>query len=286
MSDPAGDGTNPWPFRPGTSGEFNLNAAPDETPIARHATEDDDDFDDDFDNNDFDGDDDGQEIDPEHDAALFSAARRMLPFRPALQQVLGQVSNVDETALIAAKVIEEDYRGKIGNDKVDTLVCSALVFSARNGADILTNNRVGGMIVDLTERFLSIPIDENPNIHDSSAFAALAMDEQRLFCAFLAADLETYAYDLRNGRVMPPERTERAALEDMAEFLSCASRDAAEKPGAGDMRLMKRIMKSYNDISKQIGLSATLFQDTDLGLSVRDMDNPSYKRKPRGPSPF
>jgi hypothetical protein len=119
-------------------------------------------------------------------------------------------------------------------------------------------------------------------------FETLNMQTQRLIVAMTTADLEMLSKGIKNGSMIAPEEYE---LQIMGEFLADASRNASEKPTAGDVRLMKRAARAFNEVSHIMPLDVKLRQAEDLGFDLVDKDTPEPKQKtqpkpaPKNPKP-
>lgn len=240
--------------------------------------------DDDDDENTFDGDDD---YDPRLDDPLFRIAARLLPERPEIVNTLDVISNVDVDSLIAAGIIEEEMRGHLPDKQVDRLTAASLLSGAENAYEVL--GEVSKKTADLMVDFNMVSAAGNPSPQD---FSQYSMDIQRLVIAFNAAELEELAKGLRSQAVFGPDQE---ALEETAAFLVAASQNRSEKATQGDIRLMQRAARAFNEVSQILPLEIEMRMTGDSGLAVYNKNaldahevrnlkkNPAKKNEPKPP---
>lgn len=220
---------------------------------------------DDIDYNGIYGDDDDSEFgdeddDPRMDDPMFRIAARILPDRPEIMNTLDVISNVDVDSLIAAGIIEEEMRGHLPDKQVDRLTAASLLTGAENAYEVL--GEVSKKTADLMVDFNMVAGDGNPSPQD---FAQYSMDIQRLIIAFNAAELEELAKGLRGQNMFAPEEEQ---LQETAAFLVAASQNRSEKPTQGDIRLMQRAARAFNEVSQILPLDIEMRMTGDSGLSV------------------
>lgn len=214
------------------------------------------------------GDDDDE--DPREDDPMFRIAERILPERPDILNTLDVISNVDFDSLVAAGIIEEEMRGNMPDKTVDRLTSAALLAGAENAYDVLDEvpKKIGDLMVDFN---LASAVG-NPEIPE---FSQLSMDIQRLVIAFAAADFEGLSKSLRNGTAYAPDDDE---MESAANFLVDASRNRSDKPTKGDIKLMQRAARAFNEVSQIMPLDFELRLTKDNGLAMyskSDLDAPN-----------
>lgn len=203
------------------------------------------------------GDDD---YDPRVDDPMFRIAERILPDRPDIMNTLDIISNVDFDSLVAAGIIEEEMRGKTPDKNVDRLTAAALLSGADNAYDVL--DEVPKKTADLMVDFNMASAAGDP---DAPQFARLSMDIQRLIIAFTAADFESLSKGLRNGTMFGPEAEE---MYSAASFLVDASRNRSDKPTKGDIQLMNRAARAFNDACEMMQLRIGLQPAGEEGLAL------------------
>lgn len=230
--------------------------------------------DDDEDDSAFWGEDDNEEDDP-----LYNVANRLLPDRPEINVTINSISNFDMTCLIAAGVIEEEMRGRTKDDLVDSLTAGALLVGAHNFDDVAEN--LSPDTVSLVDAFMAAVETGTPS---APAFQSLDMQTQRLMVAMMTADLEMLHKGMKDGSVIPPSDYE---LETVGRFLADASRQASEKATTGDVRLMKRAAKIFNEVSHALPLDVKMRQADDLGFDLVEKNTPEPPKaaKPQRPKP-
>ncbi|MFN7113916.1 MAG: hypothetical protein ACK4PK_06100 [Alphaproteobacteria bacterium] len=211
----------------------------------------------DDDDDDFDGD---EDYDPRMDDPLFRIAARILPERPEIVNTLDVISNIDVDSLIAAGIIEEEMRGHLPDKQVDRLTAASLLAGAENAYDVLgeVSKKTGELMVD----FNMVSTAENPSPKE---FAQYSMDIQRLVIAFNAADLEELSKGLRSQNVFAPDEE---TLAETAAFLVAASQNHREQPTQGDIRLMQRAARAFNEVSQILPLDIEMRLTGDSGLAV------------------
>jgi hypothetical protein len=217
------------------------------------------------------------EGDDAEDDPLHAIANKILPDRPEINLALNLRDELDLTGLVAAGLIEEEMRGRNKDKTVDTLTAAALLVDAEDFDEMA--NHLAPETVSLVDEFMAA-ISMGP---ENAPFETLNMQTQRLIVAMTTADLEMLSKGMKNGTMIAPEEYE---LEIMGEFLADASRSASEKPTAGDVRLMKRAVRAFNEVSHIMPLDVKLRQAEDLGFDLVDKDTPEPKQKgPSKPSP-
>jgi hypothetical protein len=209
------------------------------------------------DDDDLDGD---EDYDPRMDDPLFRIAARILPERPEIMNTLDVISNVDVDSLIAAGIIEEEMRGHLPDKQVDRLTAASLLAGAENAYDVLgeVSKKTGELMVD----FNMVSTADNPSPQE---FAQYSMDIQRLVIAFNAADLEELSKGLRSQNMFAPDEE---ALAETAAFLVAASQNRSEQPTQGDIRLMQRAARAFNEVSQILPLDIEMRMTGDSGLAV------------------
>lgn len=217
--------------------------------------------DDDEDDNAFWGEDDDMEDDP-----LYNVANRILPDRPEINVTINSIANFDMTCLVAAGLIEEEMRGRTKDALVDSLTSAALLVGAENFDDVAAN--LSAETVSLVDSFMAAVENGTPS---TPSFQSLDMQTQRLMVAMMTADLEMLHKGMNDGYIIPPSDFE---LETVGRFLADASRQAAEKATSGDVRLMKRAAKAFNEVSHALPLDVKMRQAEDLGFDLVDKSTP------------
>lgn len=230
--------------------------------------------DDDEDDSAFWGEDDDMEDDP-----LYNVANRILPDRPEINVTINSISNFDVTCLVAAGLVEEEMRGRTKDTLVDSLTSAALLVGAENFDDVAAN--LSAETVSLVDSFMAAVENGTPS---TPSFRSLDMQTQRLMVAMMTADLEMLSKGMKDGSVIPPSDFE---LETVGRFLADASRQAAEKATSGDVRLMKRAAKAFNEVSHALPLDVKMRQAEDLGFDLVDKNTPeppkAAKQQPSKP---
>jgi len=210
---------------------------------------------DDDEDNTFDDDEDQRMDDP-----LFRIAARLLPDRPEIVNTLDVISNVDIDSLIAAGIIEEEMRGHLPDKQVDRLTAASLLSGAENAYEVL--GEVSKKTADLMVDFNMVSTTGNPSPQE---FAQLSMDIQRLVIAFNAAELEELAKGLRSQNIFAPEEEQ---LQEAAAFLVAAAQNRSEKPTQGDIRLMQRAARAFNEVSQILPLDIEMRPSGKAGIAV------------------
>lgn len=205
------------------------------------------------------------EYDEREDDPMFRIAERILPERPEILNTLDVISNVDFDSLVAAGIIEEEMRGNMPDKIVDRLTSAALLAGADNAYDVLDEipKKIGDLMVD----FNLASAAGNPEVPE---FSQLHMDIQRLVIAFAAADFEGLSKGLRNGTTFAPDDDE---MESAASFLVDASRNRSDKPTKGDIKLMQRAARAFNEVSQIMPLDFELRLTKDNGLAMYMKDD-------------
>jgi len=210
------------------------------------------------------------EGDDAEDDPLHAIANRILPDRPEINLALNLRDELDLTGLVAAGLIEEEMRGRNTDKKVDALTAAALLVDAED-FDEMTDH-LSPDTVSLVDEFMAA-VSAGP---EHAPFETLSMQTQRLIVAMTTADLEMLSKGIKDGSMIAPEEYELAI---MGEFLADASRSASEKPTAGDVRLMKRAARAFNEVSHIMPLDVKLRQAEDFGFDLVDKDAPEPKQK-------
>ncbi|HCS23484.1 MAG TPA: hypothetical protein PLW48_10105 [Alphaproteobacteria bacterium] len=219
-----------------------------------------------------DGDDDEYD-DPRMDDPLFRIAERLLPDRPEILNTLDVISNVDLDSLIAAGIIEEEMRGHMPDKQVDRLTAAALLSGAENAFDVL--GEVSKKTADLMVDFNMVAVDKPPTPQD---FAKLSPDIQRLIIAFDAGDMEELAKGLRSKTAFVPDDE---ALGEIAHFLAAASQNRSAPATKGDIRLMQRAARAFNEVSSLLPLDIELRMNGETEMAVYNknaLDAPEVRR--------
>lgn len=180
----------------------------------------------------------------------FEAARGFLPRRRQIRDALDIISNLDMQAVIAAGIIEETYRKRLPDQRVDDMIVAALCADADNFDDItdrLTPEAVG-MVDEL--RMLSEEGDDKRRL---TAARQLEVETKRVFLATAIADLDMLTYEMDNDTAdaIAPSKQEH----DLLAELIMATTYGVENP------LIVRAVTSYNAVSRAAGLSTLLEQD-------------------------
>jgi len=218
-------------------------------------------------------DDDDENDDPRMDDPLFRIAERLLPDRPEILNTLDVISNVDLDSLIAAGIIEEEMRGHMPDKQVDRLTAAALLSGAENAFDVL--GEVSKKTADLMVDFNMVAVDKPPTPQE---FAKLSPDIQRLVIAFDAADMEELAKGLRSKTAFVPDDE---ALGEIAHFLAAASQNRSAPATPGDIRLMQRAARAFNEVSSLLPLDIELRMNSETGMAVYNknaLDAPEVRR--------
>lgn len=206
--------------------------------------------------------DDDDDMDERDEDPMFRIAERLLPARPEIINTLDLISNVDFDSLVAAGIIEEEMRGQLPDKTVDRLTAAALLSGADNAYDILE---------ELPKKTADLMVDFNMASAAGNAeapeFSQLSPNIQRLIIAFSAGDFESLAKGLKNQTTFAPDDD---SMMQAAEFIVDASRSRSEKPTKGDVRLLGRAAKAFNEVSELMPLDFELRQSNDNTFIIQN----------------
>lgn len=215
-----------------------------------------------------------QEFRAEQERAI-SAAGHMLPRRREIRDALENVSNLSMADVITAGIIEETYRGRLPDLRVDAMTTAALLMDADNFDDItgLFQPETVGM-VDEMHRMMMEP-DEEVKLLE---LGGMEPDSKRLFLANTAAGMEMTKYEIREYGDAGPELEEH---EILAKFIVAAAKDDV------DTRIVNRAIKAFNEVSEMCGHGTTIKQLAGGELVINDLpdivvkvDKPQTPKKP------
>ncbi|MEZ0261235.1 MAG: hypothetical protein ACAH80_09505 [Alphaproteobacteria bacterium] len=188
----------------------------------------------------------------------FDAAGHMLPRRREIRDALENVSNLSMADVITAGIIEETYRGRMPDARVDAMTAAALLMDADNFDDItgLFQPETVGM-VDEMHRMMMAP-EEDVRLLE---LGGMEPDTKRLFLANTAAGMEMTKYEMKEYGDAGPEKEEHEAL---AKFIVAAAKEDL------DQRIVNRAIKSFNEVSEMCGHGTTIKQLAGGELVIND----------------
>jgi hypothetical protein len=198
-----------------------------------------------------------QEMQREQERTL-EAAGNMLPRRREIRDALENISNISMVDVITAGVIEETYRGRMNDARVDAMTAAALLIDAENFDDItgLFMPETVGM-VDEMHRMMD-EFDEEVRLLN---IRSMEPDTKRLFLANAAAGMEMTKYEMKEYGDAGPDKDEHDGL---ARHIVAAAREDV------DARLVSRAIKAYNEVSELCGHGTTIKHDAAGELVIND----------------
>jgi hypothetical protein len=221
-----------------------------------------------------------QEIRQEQERT-FDAAGHMLPRRREIRDALENISNLSMSDVITAGIIEETYRGRLPDARVDAMTAAALLMDADNFDDItgLFQPETVGM-VDEMHRMMAEPEAEVKLLE----LGGMEPDSKRLFLANAAAGMEMTKYEMKEYGDTGPEKEEH---DMFAKFIVAAAKEDV------DQRIVARAIKSFNEVSALCGHGTTIKQLPGNEFAINDLpdivvkvdkpEQPGAKHRPKKP---
>jgi len=199
-----------------------------------------------------------QEIRQEQERT-FDAAGHMLPRRREIRDALENISNLSMSDVITAGIIEETYRGRLPDARVDAMTAAALLMDADNFDDItgLFQPETVGM-VDEMHRMMAEPEAEVKLLE----LGGMEPDSKRLFLANAAAGMEMLKYEMKEYGDEGPEKEEH---DMFAKFIVAAAKEDV------DQRIVARAIKSFNEVSEMCGHGTTIKQLPGNEFAINDL---------------
>lgn len=208
----------------------------------------------------------------------FDAAGHMLPRRREIREALENISNLSMVDVITAGVIEETYRGRLNDARVDAMTAAALLIDADNFDDItgLFMPETVGM-VDEIHRMMDEP-DEELQLFN---LRSMEPDSKRLFLANAAAGMEMTKYEMKEYGDAGPEKEQH---DGFAKLIVAAAQEDV------DARIVNRAIKAYNEVSALCGHGTTIKQSPDGQFTINDQPDivvkmPQKPQTPKKPGP-
>lgn len=203
--------------------------------------------------------------DTPEDRPVFNIARRLLPKTPEVSLALREISNLEASNLTMAATIEEEYRGKLPAETVDSLTAAALLIGADNLRRIIpkfeketVRNLVG---------FSGLAVPEGGDVMPYESYPDNA---RRLFMALMTTELHLTKAAFKTKNIS----MERKDLGVIASNIIRESKVGQAGKKACDVSMLARAVKEYNEVTRLSGIPVILVLNADNTVSGHSRNMP------------
>jgi hypothetical protein len=185
---------------------------------------------------------------------IFEAAGSMFRKNRPVHGVLELLSNLEMQSVIAAGILDQQYRGRLPDARVNDMMIAALASRAANFDDIC--GELPPYAVGMVDELRMMADEEEEDMRLLHA-ANLDLDSKRVLVADMLADMNMTLQDMRGG-LNGPSKEDHDAL---ATFLKAASGDV-------DRGLVRQAVDMFNLISTATDNGTTLRQKPDGEVTI------------------
>jgi hypothetical protein len=197
---------------------------------------------------------------------LLNIAHRLLPKTPEIRLALKEMSGFDVSNLTMAGIIEDEFRGKLPANQVDSMTVAALLVGADNTAEILGKFReeTRANLISFVEIAAPSPMA------DKTPYQSYPDDARRIFMAMVATELHMTKNMMQKKDGMEPRR-------DLGVIASHIIRESKISPAGKkpcDVSMLARAVKEFNEVTKLSGVTLLLVLNADNTVSGYNRNSP------------